>query len=150
MTRKIISISFLYDGERVRIGVNKQGKFPLPKIRKKRTLTETLSYIHPHTAKEFVEHKRVKDGDPVLTLSDGTKMRVYQGGDSTGLLIEAISIIETHDDSFAARKRMLERLVAKKNNENKSKKQGRKSRVAESTMGFDYGYYYPDGDEDLD
>lgn len=143
MVNKIVSISFLYDGERVRIGVDDKGKFPLPKIRKNRTPTQSISYMHPHTAKEFVEHKKIKDYDPVLTLSDGTKMRVYQGGDPTGLLIEAISIIETHDDSYRARKRLLAERLRKKNKE-KIKK------TKDTMMGFDYGYYYPDDDEDMD
>ena len=39
--------------------------------------------------------------DPVLTLSDGSKLRVYQGGDPSGLLTMAISICEKHDKKYS-------------------------------------------------
>ena len=42
--------------------------------------------------------------DPVLTLDDGTKLRVFQGGDPTGLLTIPISLIEKHDNKFKKKK----------------------------------------------
>lgn len=91
--RMIVSISFLYSDERVRIGVNKKGKFPLPK-----STSYGRGRMHSHTALEFVTHEKVRVMDPVLTLSDGTKLRVYQGGDPTYMVVEAASVIENHDN----------------------------------------------------
>ena len=39
--------------------------------------------------------------DPVLALSDGTKLRVYQGGDPSGMIVMAISLCEKHDKKYA-------------------------------------------------
>ncbi len=48
-------------------------------------------------AKEFVEHARIRDRDPVLNFDNGDKMRVYQSGDSTYMTAEASSKLELHD-----------------------------------------------------
>ena len=148
MTRKIVSISFLFDGERIRIGCDKNGKFPLPKIKKKGRLPgDAISYMHPHTAKEFIEHKRVIVSDPVLTLSDGTKLRVFLNGDPTGQVVEAISVIEKHDASHNTRK------PRRFMNGNKKKRGGRASSFGIDSY-CDYGYLddysYYDFDDDTD
>ncbi len=95
MAKSIVSISFLYANERVRIGADKDGLFPIPRVS---TAAQRLRpSMHPHTAKEFVEHEKVKFSDPVLTLSDGSKLRVYLGGDPTGMIVLAASAIDNHD-----------------------------------------------------
>lgn len=104
--RTIVSISFLFAGERVRIGVNMRGKFPLPK--------SSGGRMHSHTALEFVNHEKVKVLDPVLTLSDGTKLRVYLGGDPTYMVVEAASIIEKHDDQSRSKEKTKSRKTIKK------------------------------------
>jgi len=159
MKKKIVSISFLFAGERLRIGSDANGKFPLPRIRKKRNYNESLSYMHPHTAKDFVEHKKVRDGDPVLTMSDGSKMRVYLNGDPSGPVVEALSMIENHDNACSLRKRVLEnakkkvKINGKKSNKVRSKSNSNSAPLFKgyspdplSDYGFDiYGF---DGDTD--
>ena len=50
------------------------------------------------TAHELINHPKIKHMDPVLTLDDGTKLRVFQGGDPTGVLTQAISLVDKHDE----------------------------------------------------
>ena len=91
----IASISYLITpDERKRVPCI-AGKFRLVRTRKKisGSRTETKSF----TAKEFVEF--VKGRDPYITLKDGTKMRVYRGGNPSDAVIETISIVETHDSN---------------------------------------------------
>ncbi|HAI44214.1 MAG TPA: hypothetical protein DCM40_41975 [Maribacter sp.] len=100
--KKIVSISFLYSGERVRIGVDKDGKFQIPRVK---TAAQRLRpKLYPHSAKEFVEHEKVRESDPVLTLDDGSKIRVYLGGDPTGMIALAASAIDNHDSAHKTNK----------------------------------------------
>ena len=143
-TRAIVSISFLYAGERIRIGVNKKGKFPLPK-----NTSSGRGRMHSHTALEFVTHGKVRVLDPVLTLSDGTKLRVYQGGDPTYMIVEAASIIENHDN----KNKVIEE--PKKTPITKPKSRPGKISFFKDDDYFDDDYYYdlgfPSlGDYDLD
>ena len=147
MSRKILSISFLFEDQRIRIGVDKNGKFPLPRVKKSKLPGSTArSYMHPNTAKDFVEHEKVRVGDPVLTLSDGTKLRVFLGGDPTGPVVEAMSAIEIHDLSHekkqepkAVKKRIRANMKNKVKNGNKSF--GIPSyQLNIDDFDFDYGY----------
>ena len=143
--RKIVSISFLYAGERVRIGANRNGKFPLPKI----TLNKTR--MHPYTAREFVEHMKVRIADPFLTLSDGSKLRVYQGGDPTAMVVESDSVIENHDNAEKDALRARKKNTIKKPTSTKKNK-GTFSFLKEALDDYDdfyFGFDYPDsGDKD--
>ena len=135
-TRKIVSISFFYSGERVRINVGSRGKFPLPK-----TYANGRTKMHSHTAYEFVSHEKVRVLDPVLALSDGTKIRVYQGGDPTYMLVEAASIIENHDN--ANRRRILKaktKATSIKKPTNRSP--GKVSFMKDDRDYDEYDYYY--------
>jgi hypothetical protein len=49
------------------------------------------------SAKDFVEHHRIKDCDPVINFYGGEKMRVYRGGDSSSMVIETAGRIDFHD-----------------------------------------------------
>ena len=130
-----MSISFLYAGERVHIGVDKSGKFPLPKIRKKLIAGRGVSYMHPYTAKEFVEHAKIKNADPVLTLSDGSKLRVYLSADPTAAVIESISVIENHDQVHNIRAKILR-------NSKKTPKSGRNKKTgSDSKDGLSYSFF---------
>lgn len=141
MSRKVVSISFLYAGERVRIGVDKNGKFPLPKIRKKLIAGSGVSYMHPYTAKQFVEHDKIKNADPVITLSDGSKLRVYLSADPTGAVIESMSVIENHDQVHGLRAKLLR-------NSKKTPKSGRnKKTVSDSKDDFSYSFFDLDFDD---
>jgi len=135
-TRKIVSISFFYSGERVRINVDSKGKFPLPKVRPSGT-----TRMHSHTALEFVSHEKVRVLDPVLTLSDGMKMRVYLGGDPTYMVVEAASIIENHDKENASRSYTSRK---KKTPIKKPAKRttGKMSFLKDDSDYDDYDYYY--------
>ena len=39
----------------------------------------------------------IKDGDPVLELDDGNRVRVCQGGHPDGIRVDALCICESHD-----------------------------------------------------
>ena len=87
--------------------------------------------------------------DPVLTLSDGTKLRVYQGGDPTYMIVEAASIIENHDN----KNKVVEK--PKKTPITKPKSRPGKISFFKDDDYFDDDYYYdlgfPSlGDYDLD
>ena len=81
--RTIKSISYLKEDEREKIKVNDWGKFPLGL---------DLS-VYPN---EFVDLYGVSGNDPVLTLVDGDKVRVYYGGCSEQMLVQAAGIIDNH------------------------------------------------------
>ena len=156
MKKKIVSISFLFDGQRIRIGSDSNGKFPLPKIRKKRNYNDSLSYMHPYTAKEFVEHSKVKYGDPVITMSDGSKMRVYWNADPTGPVAETQSLIDNHDNSCeevqdlldGARKKFKLKAGKKTIKSNKSTLKSKSSSIFSSDPLGNYGFDFPDWGQD--
>ncbi len=101
MMKLISSISYLDDGERARVKSNATGKFKLPRtyIRSRLKPSKNRSYNY-FTALDFVHHRVVRGGDPVLTLSNGDKVRVYQGGDSSQMTVLAHSYIEQHDEEM--------------------------------------------------
>lgn len=96
----IVSISFLVaESERKRVEC-KGGKFTLTRNSGKLGRGNASKTF---TAKKFVEF--VKDRDPYISLEDGTRMRVYRGGDSTDVVIETISLVESHDEKYNVRAR---------------------------------------------
>ena len=150
MSRKIVSISFLYADERIRIDADKGGKFPLPKIKRRLLSGRSVCYMHPYTAKQFIEHEKIKYADPVLTLSDGSKLRVFLSADPTGPVVESISAIEIHDRIHNLKTRLL------KNSKKSSAKGGSKKKPVNGTKRgkdnsnypfFDFEY---DDDYDID
>ena len=147
MSRKIVSISFLFEDQRIRIGCDKKGKFPLPKIKRSRLPGDSLSYMHPYTAKAFGEQRKVRNADPGLTLSDGTKIRVYLNGDPTGPVVEAMSVIENHDESSATRTKLLEGVKKRVKINTKKAKANLKntSYIDDYDFGFDYPFDFDDG-----
>lgn len=42
----------------------------------------------------------VKEGDPVLELEDGNRVRVCQGGHPAGIRVDALCICEAHDKHY--------------------------------------------------
>ena len=87
---RIKSISFLYNGERLVARARLRGTFKIP------TQGRTKKYARL-TAREVVSHHIIKDCDPVLTMLDGEKIRVYQGGDSSYLPAMIDGILSKHD-----------------------------------------------------
>ena len=96
MSRKIKKISILFEGERIFIEATRYGKFKIPVIRKKNGHSKTVNKMM--TAREVIENERIKFCDPTLTLENGEKIRVFQGGDPTYMLTEASSIIDMHEE----------------------------------------------------
>ena len=97
MSRKIKKISILFEGERIFIEASKYGKFKIPVIKTdsngySRTVNKMMS------ARQVIENERIKFCDPTLTLENGEKIRVFQGGDPTYMLTEASSIIDMHEE----------------------------------------------------
>jgi len=91
--KKIVSISFIRDGERVTVMATPTGsfKFLVPSRSKMR--------YKFFTARQVIEHETIRDSDPVLTLANGDKIRVYVGGDSSYLPAMSQGIVEKHDRS---------------------------------------------------
>jgi hypothetical protein len=105
MNNKIRHISFLFHGERRISKPNSRGLFPLKIPGSHRSATSTKYF----TAMSFVEHPLVKNADPVLTLGNGDKLRVYVGGAGDWPVIEAQGVMDAHDEAFSGT-----RLVRKK------------------------------------
>ena len=56
---------------------------------------------------DLVTHRDLRVGDPVLTLDDGEKVRVYQGGDPNQFVVTAVSIIENHERKLKLKNKLL-------------------------------------------
>ena len=105
MSNQIVEISFLLQGAnvRTRIKPDRYGKFNLPYISTFAGNNETRHRMH--TAFEVVRHNQIKEADPVLTLSNGDKVRVFLSGDSRYLPALAEGIVRAHDDYFLEKKK---------------------------------------------
>ena len=119
MSRKIKKISILFEGERIFIHASKYGKFKIPVIRKENGYSKTINKMM--SAREVIENERIKFCDPTLTLENGEKIRVFQGGDPTYMLTEASSIIDLHEDTSTERNNQWRNGLKKKTTNNKSK-----------------------------
>ena len=95
----INAISFLYKGERVKISVNRIGKFKIPvsETVQGKLVTRNKSL----TAREAVGHYIIKDCDPTLYTSSGERVRVYQGGIAGYLPAAVDGIISKHDSIYS-------------------------------------------------
>ena len=93
MGNTIVSISIFTNNQRVKLTPDSSGKFLIPNTKSSNSKKPLVKV----TAAELINHPKIKYMDPVLTLDDGSKLRVFQGGDPSGLLITAISLIEKHD-----------------------------------------------------
>ena len=109
--KKIKSISFLHNGERLRAHCSDNGKF---------TVEDSKIQISPM---DLVTHRDVRIGDPVLTLEDGEKVRVYQGGDPNQFVVTAVSIIENHERKLKLKNKLLGRVKRTEKKTQKSFKQ---------------------------
>jgi len=96
MSRKIKKISILFEGERIFIEATKFGKFRVPVVSASNGRTKIINKLM--SAKELIEDERIKLCDPTITLENGDKIRVFQGGDPTSIITQAIGIIENHDE----------------------------------------------------
>ena len=96
MSRKIKKISIFFEGERIFIHASKYGKFRVPVIKTENGYSRTVNKMM--SARQVIENERIKFCDPTLTLENGEKIRVFQGGDPTYMLTEASSIIDMHED----------------------------------------------------
>ena len=92
---KIKSISFLFGDERIVLEPNYKGRFELPYDRKSRG-SYKVSYRETKV-KDIVNHYEIKGADPVITLENGEKVRVYQAGEGSYMLTYPASIIEKFD-----------------------------------------------------
>ena len=105
MTKQIVEISFLLRGasERTRVKPDRLGKFDLPYVSVSAGNLRTNR--RPHTALEVVRHEQIKEADPVLTLSNGEKIRVFVSGDSKYLPAIVEGIVRSHDEFFLNKKK---------------------------------------------
>lgn len=95
----IVSISYLVsESERAHVKAQPSGKFTLKRKRKNRYSTRPGNSTKTFYAKDLVEYMKLRD--PYITLEDGTKMRVYRGGNPDDEVIETICIIESYDEKI--------------------------------------------------
>lgn len=95
MNYKIKHISFLMYDEREIIKCNSRGLFEFS--RGKSYNSKKLSLSKPMTSVEVVKHVVVRNGDPVITMHNGEKVRVYLSADPTHPVVQALGILETHE-----------------------------------------------------
>ena len=93
MKFRIKHISFLQNNERSIAKCTINGRF----LAKSRYFGFTGAKPGSMTAYEFVTLPVIAENDPVLTLTNGNKMRVYLGGDPSYMVTETQSIMEIHD-----------------------------------------------------
>jgi hypothetical protein len=105
----IVSISIYCKTQRIKLSPDSSGKFSIPNFStvlssyvSNSTFSSTLKRV---TAEQLITDPQIKLMDPVLTLDDGSKMRVYQGGDPSSFLVQSISLIEKHDKKYANKKK---------------------------------------------
>ena len=101
MPTKIKHISFFYNDERHIVIPNSSGYFTMKRsyIRK-----SSKAVLGPMSAHQFMRSEIVRNGDPVITLLSGEKIRIYQGGDPTAILTRPGAIMEAHDTVLKKRK----------------------------------------------
>ena len=100
MSRRIKSISFLFEDRRLVLKASADGTFRLPfesKQSHRGYSPKGSVYYRNLTARQVIEDPRIKSGDPVLTLTNGEKIRVFQGGDPTYLPAHSEGTIQRHD-----------------------------------------------------
>ena len=95
MTRKIKTISFLFEEERIYLHVTKNGKFKVPTVKVLRGRIDKIhKFMYP---REVLSNPRVREGDPFITLETGEKLRVFQGGSPSYMLAEVESLLDLHE-----------------------------------------------------
>ncbi|OUU20339.1 MAG: hypothetical protein CBB97_17910 [Candidatus Endolissoclinum sp. TMED37] len=100
MSNNIVSISLYTSNQRVILTPDEDGKFLIPNIDDSPGSPPLVKI----NASELINHPKLKYMDPVLTLDDGSKMRVFQGGDPSGLMIIPASLCDKHDNKYAEKK----------------------------------------------
>ena len=95
MSKKIKTISFLVGDQRVFIHATKYGRFKVPVVKTTAGFTRTVEKAL--TPSEIMKDPRLKKSDPTLTLENGEKIRVFQGGDPTYMITLAAAAIEFHE-----------------------------------------------------
>ena len=102
-TNKIKHISFLNNQGERQIIKALRNKFKLEYVDISNGRVEKKKFWFK--AKEFVEHPKIKDKDPVINFENGEKLRVYQSGDPTYMITEAASRLEKHDNQIKSRQK---------------------------------------------
>ena len=92
MKFRIKHISFLLNDERQIVKHSTNGKFLL-----KSKYIGHISSTRSLGAYDFVTMPVIKRMDPVITLYNGEKHRVFRGGDPKDMVIQTQGIIEMHD-----------------------------------------------------
>ena len=94
-------ISFLWKGGRKKIP-SVSGRFTVKAYVTKGSKTSLKT--EKYSAFQFVSLDEIRSNDPVLNLEDGSKLRVYLGGDPTYMIVESASKIEKHDKKYEKKK----------------------------------------------
>jgi len=133
MSKRIESISFLFENKRLVVKVNKDGTFRLPfqsPATHRGYSPSAKVYYRNLTARQVIEDRRIKGGDPVLTLVNGDKIRVFQAGDSSYLPALSEGVLQKHDSLGKQEARLKKEAAEKKSQESASRQ-----------FEFDWGTY---------
>jgi len=105
---KIVKVSFLVGDERRSLIPNKRsGKISLD--------TSTLGLTNRfYTIYDFVNHEKIRDRDPVVTLSSGEKLRVFKGGVPTYMMPQTEGVMKKHEQNFMTKQNVLNKVKTKK------------------------------------
>ena len=130
-------ISFLDDqGERVIVRCSPNGSFSSHKYEKDIDGRYQKVFVRL-TAREFIYREQVINSDPVITLLDGNKVRVFEGGDSSYLPAMVDGLLERHDKRELVKRKLEE---AKRKREEQRKKDPRDTDEYQNPFDW-YGEY---------
>jgi len=135
-SRIIEKISYLSDGTRKSINATNNGTFKFPVVEviegQRRVMRREL------TAKEFVHHPSIVNADPVVTLKDGTKIRVFNGGDPSYLPAMSEGILNKNDKFETLRRKFTDQ---KKKRREKKKDANDTDEYDSPFSGWNFDYY---------
>lgn len=96
MSRLVKKISFLFNDERIVLEADPKGNFMFPLTKVVDGVLKTVDV--PHHPRAVIEHEKIRNWDPCITLNNGQKYRVYQGGDSSYMMAEVRAILDIHSE----------------------------------------------------
>lgn len=142
-TQVITRISFLVDGKREAVMASDKGTFRVPVTFSLNGRLKTE--YRDLTAKEIIEHPVISHADPVLTLKDGSKVRVFDGGDSSYLPAMSQGIVEKHDKVENLRRKFIKNKEKLKTKLTKQDQSGKMRKTNNDTDEYDSPFFDWDG-----
>tara|TARA_B100001287_G_C22441101_1_gene416033 strand:+ start:71 stop:496 length:426 start_codon:yes stop_codon:yes gene_type:complete len=136
---KVVKVSFLVgDERRVLVPNERSGKICLN--------TSTLGLTNRfYSVYDFVNHEKIRDRDPVITLSNGEKMRVFKGGDPSYMMAQTEGVMRKHEQVSTTRKKIVDKVKVK----TKKKDYGLDNKTVDDYNSYGYDDYPFDDYDDV-